>query len=170
MSKRQDARPVVVKDLIALESRFDGKLGTLESRLGGRMTAIETRLDGVEGRLDGVEGRLDGVEGRLDTVERKVDAVDQKVQAVDQKIDAVDRRLDRRIDDLKSQSQTQFEALRGDIRLLADHMVRVEGKLDRHIEQSTLEHAQIRTEIVAGDAALDRRVTRLERRMDERAG
>jgi len=120
MAKQNGARPVVVKDLVALESRLDGKLGVVEARLGA--------------------------------VERKVDAVERKV------------------DEAKSQSQTQFEALRDDIRLLADHMVRVEEKFDRHVEQNALGHAQIRTEMVAGDAALDRRVRTLEERAGEGAG
>ena len=127
MAKQNGARPVVVKDLVALESRLDGKLGVVEARLGA-------------------------VERNVGAVERKVDAVERKV------------------DEAKSQSQTQFEALRDDIRLLADHMVRVEEKFDRHVEQNALGHAQIRTEMVAGDAALDRRVRTLEERAGEGAG
>ena len=47
--------PATKSDLLALESRFDGKLSALESRFEGKLSAWGSRFDG---KLDVLEQRL----------------------------------------------------------------------------------------------------------------
>jgi hypothetical protein len=58
--------PVTKSDLLAFESRFDGKLSGLGSRFDGKLSALESRFDG---KLSALESRFDG---KLDVLEQRL--------------------------------------------------------------------------------------------------
>jgi ribosomal protein L19E len=86
--------------------------------------------------------------------------LDQWMAAVVTEIRAVDRR----VEETKSQAQMQFEALQCTIQMLATHIVRLESRLEQHLQRSAFERAQIRQEVMGGNAAVDRCLQRLEER------
>ena len=167
VAKRQGTGAGFTRDLRRVESRlvrrFDAALGSGEARLTERIAAAqaatETRLtERIDAAQAATEARL---ADRIDATEARFD---RKLDEAKSELRSEIRSVDRKLDEARSQSQVQFEALRDDIQMLASHMVRMESKLDRHMAQSALEHAQIRAEMLAGDAALDRRIRALEER------
>jgi len=106
----------------------------------------------------------------------KIDAVDQRLTA---KIGEVDERLDAKMDvgfgmvarqfveteeRLKRHADVHFDALREDIRKVAEGVLAVNERLDRHLQQNEAEHTRLERAFLAGEAALDTRVTALEKR------
>lgn len=92
---------------------------------------LDVHFQAIEGRFQAMEGRFQAMEGRFDAMEKRFDAVEESIRHTDIKV----------------------EALRGDIRLVAEGVAAVNEKLDRFKLQ--VEESQER---------LDRRVTRLEQR------
>jgi hypothetical protein len=66
MAKQNGARPVVLKDLAALESRLDGRFVAVDQRV----LAVDQGLLAVDQRFGAVEQELGAVEQRLDVVEQ----------------------------------------------------------------------------------------------------
>ena len=78
------------------------------------------RLDRIEGRLDAVEGRLDAVEGRLETVESRLETVESRLESVESRLE--------RNEEATRHTQISVEALRSDIRQVAEGIVGVDEK------------------------------------------
>jgi hypothetical protein len=106
----------------------------------------------------------------------KIDDVDQRLAA---KIGEVDERLDAKMDArfgmvarqfveteerLKRHTDMRFETLREDIWKVAEGVVAVNERLDRHLQRNEAEHTRLDRAFLAGEAALDTRVTALEKR------
>jgi chromosome segregation ATPase len=106
--------------------------------IAGRFQAMEGRFQAIEGRLGAMEGRFDAMEGRFGAMEGRFDAMESRME---ERFKAVEESI--RHTDIK------VEALRGDIRLVAEGVAAVNEKLET-----------FRVEL----GKLDRRVTRLEQR------
>jgi len=72
-------------------------------RIDERFDALEGRMDALEGRMDALEGRMDGLEGRMDGLEGRLTKV-----------------------------EIGLEALRDDVRLLAEGISTTNSRLDRY--------------------------------------
>jgi hypothetical protein len=112
-------------------------------------------LRGTETRLG---AKIDDVGQRLGA---KINEVDQRLGT---KIEGVDQRVTGTEDRLKRHTDMRFEALRDEIRKVGDGVLAINERLDRHIQQKDEHHARLERAMLAGDAALDTRVTALERR------
>ena len=65
---------------------------------------------------------------------------------------------------LKRHTDMRFEALREDIKKLADGVIASNEQLAKHVQHNDAEHARLDRAILSGDAALDKRVTARETR------
>ena len=97
--------------------------------LGRRFDAVDRRFDAVERRLDAVEQRLDGLERRLDGQEQRLTVL-----------------------------EINHEAMRDDIRAVADGLKGIIERIDR-LEARFEEH---HIETMAGFARTNLRLDRLE--------
>jgi hypothetical protein len=81
---------------------------------------------------------------------------------------ATEKRLGARIEavatDVVRHVKVDIESVKDDVRIVAERVVAIDEKLDRHIKANERAHAQLRIDSLAGDAALDKRVTSLEKR------
>ncbi len=90
--------------------------------LNTRTTRIEQILPTLATKADLTAG-LDGLESRLGA---RIDGVDTRLGSVETRLDNVEIA----VDSFKSQMLALHEDLRGDIRMLADHIVSMSQKLD----------------------------------------
>ncbi len=161
-------------DLENLQKTLQEEIRTSGARLGAKIDDVDQRLgakiDDVDQRLG---AKIDEVDERLGA---KIDTVEQRLTA---KIGEVDERLDAKMDvgfgmvarqfveteeRLKRHTDVRFDALREDIRSVAEGVVAVNERLDRYIQQNEAEHTRLDRAFLAGEAALDARVTALEKR------
>ena len=103
-------------------------------------TEMRERLDRVDGRLDRVDGRLDTMDGRLDRMDGRLGRVDERVR-----LDGV-----------------LLEAIRDDVRQLAEAHVLLDQRVERYREENEAAHGEILTLLRTSYRDLERRVTGLE--------
>jgi hypothetical protein len=118
----------------------------------GRLGGVEDRLGRVEGRLDGVENRLSGVETRVTSIEGYVKNIDVRTANIAEILPTLATKEDlwqglqnlegslntriggvvsspgARIEDARRETRMLFEDVRGDIRMLAEHVVRLANR------------------------------------------
>ncbi|MDQ3421550.1 MAG: hypothetical protein M3541_22735 [Acidobacteriota bacterium] len=92
------------------------KIAELGQSINVRFGKVDARFDAVDARFDAVDARFDAVDARVDTVSARFDAVDARVDTVSARFDAVDAQFDQ----VKSQLRVEIEAVRGDVRLVAE--------------------------------------------------
>ncbi len=110
----------------------------------------DRRLD--EFRSD-VDHRFELVDQRFDAVDQRFDAVDQRFDAVDRKFEEVDRRFGRvevQIQDLRSETRTEFIALRGEMREGFEAVAESFNQTHRLMVQSAIGIAAGFATIIAG--------------------
>lgn len=112
----------------------EGRLGGVESRLG----RVEDRLDGVEARLSGVETRVTSIDGHVKNLDRRTTNIEEILPTLATKEDLrlveerLETRLGARIEDARRESRVLFEDVRGDIRMLAEHVAGLAERRERN--------------------------------------
>lgn len=120
---------------------------------------LQVEIRATEARL-GV--RIDDVEQRLAT---KIGEVDERLDAkMDGGFGMVARQFVETEERLKRHTDMRFETLREDIGKVAEGVVAVSERLDRQLQRNEAEHQRLDRALLAGEAALDTRVTALEKR------
>ncbi|MBI4638616.1 MAG: hypothetical protein HY727_19940 [Candidatus Rokubacteria bacterium] len=121
----------------ALEQKVDGldhRLGVVEQKVDGldsRLGALEQKVDGLDHRLGVVEQKVDGLDHRLGALEQKVDGLDSRVGVLEQKVDRLDRRVAEEARESRQHFDVTGEALRQDIRTLAEVVFAQTEAIDR---------------------------------------
>ena len=105
------------------------RLGRVESRLG----RVEDRLDGVEARLSGVETQVTSIDGHVKNLDLRTTNIEQILPTLATKADlaSLEKRLEDRIEDSRREARVLFEDVRGDIRMLAEHVVSLGERRER---------------------------------------
>lgn len=84
----------------------------------------------------GVEQKIDMLVERFGALERKVDAMDQRFDAMDQRFEAIDQRFE----SMDRKFSVQFDAVRADIRLVAEGVSANNERLDRVATEARKHH------------------------------
>jgi hypothetical protein len=131
--------------------RLDAKIDDVSERLDAKIDDVSERLDA---KIDDVSARLDA---KIDDVSARLDAkIDDVGVRLDARINEADRRLGARIDgleatmdsgfamvgrllgetraDLMRHTDVRFEALRDDIKKLADGLLACNERLTSHVQ------------------------------------
>lgn len=116
---------------------FEEQFSALKAHINNRFDVIEKRMDGLEKRMDGLEKKMDGLEKRMDTTEKFIHKIGIEV-----------------------------EAIRTDIRLIAEGHVMLTEKFSR-FESEYIRHAmEMRHDVLSlykiTFGELERRVKELE--------
>lgn len=112
----------------------------------------------------GVEQKIDMLVERFGTLEEKVDGLGRRLDAMDQRFDAMDQRFD----SMDRKFSVQFEAVRADIRLVAEGVSANNERLDR-VAAEAREHHDAQYRLLAQvDRHLRVRVEHLEDRRPRR--
>ncbi len=93
---------------------------------------IDARMDGLEKRMDGLEKRMDGLEKRMDSLEKKMDGLGERMDGIEKRMDSTEKLL--------QQVWIEVEAIRGDMRLVAEGHVMLGEKFGR-FESEYIRHA-----------------------------
>lgn len=89
--------------------------------------SVEQKIDLLMERFGVVEGKVDAMDQRFDAMNQRFDAMDQRFDAMDQRFDTMDQRFDA----MDRKFSLQFDAVRADIRLVAEGVVATNERLDR---------------------------------------
>jgi chromosome segregation ATPase len=127
---------------------------------------LDQRFEAIDQRFEAIDQRFEAVDRRFDAVDQRFEAVDRRFVAQDERFAAQDRRFDHMDAALRHQG-VLLEALRDDFHQLADAHLGFHGRLERHRQESAAAHAEILALLRTSYQTLDRRVTRLERRLGE---
>ncbi len=69
----------------------------------------------TDGRLDDLNERVGEIARRMDEgfsrLDRKIDGLDRKIDGLDRKIDGLDSKTDVRVENLRTEMRTEFQAL-----------------------------------------------------------
>lgn len=95
-----------------------------------------------------------GIHLRLDSLDDRVRIVDDRVQGLDDRVQSLDERV--RYDGVL------LEALRDDIRQLAEAHLLLDGRVERYRQENDAAHHEILALLRTSYRDLDRRVSRLE--------
>ncbi|MBI4263272.1 MAG: hypothetical protein HY657_02755 [Acidobacteria bacterium] len=133
-----------------------------------RVTALEQRIDRFEARVnerfDAIDRRFEAVGQRFEKLERRIDKFEARVEArftaIEARLDALEQRADARMDEIRRHFDVVSEASREDFRNLYDLLVAQIARTDSRVDTMA---AELRAEMRLGDAALDKRITALER-------
>lgn len=100
------------------EKFFEEQFSALKDHIDARMDGLERKVDGLEKRMDSLEKRMDGLGERMDGLEKRMDSTEKLLQQV----------------------WIEVEAIRGDMRLVAEGHVmlgerfgRFESEYIRHV-------------------------------------
>ena len=96
----------------------------------------------------------------------KFDAIDQRLEIFGEGFAAVDQRIDAVRSELRLQFEVTAESLRGEIRLVAEQHGALGRRIDDLRGDYRREHQETRALLRSSYTDLDRRVVRLEERMD----
>jgi chromosome segregation ATPase len=122
-------------------------LGFLPQHYGDAMdqeliSYLDARFQAIDARFEAIETRFQTFEGRFKAMEDRIEALETTIRYTDIKV----------------------EALRSDIRLVAEGVAAVNEKLDAFRVEVAREFEQVKAENRSSYAQLERRVTRLEQR------
>ena len=136
-----------------IKRRFDDIAGSLRIEIGG----LRTEIGDLRTEIRAVDEKADR---RFDDVDRKFDDVDRRFDDVDRKFDATDRRFD----DIKRHFDVVGEALRSDIRLVAEGLAGLDDKFTREFGTVREEIGEVKILLRVSYGDLDRRVQALEQK------
>lgn len=97
---------------------FEEQFSALRSHIDERLNGIEKKVDGLEKRMDGFEKRMDGVEKRMEGFEKRMDATEKLIHKMG----------------------IEIEAIRDDIKMIAEGHVMLNERFDR-FESQYIRHA-----------------------------
>jgi uncharacterized coiled-coil protein SlyX len=97
---------------------FEEQFSALKGHIDARMDGLERKVDGIERKVDGLGERMDGLEKRMDGLEKRMDSAEKLLQQV----------------------WIEVEAIRGDMRLVAEGHVMLGEKFGR-FESEYIRHA-----------------------------
>jgi chromosome segregation ATPase len=117
-------------------------------KLSDQIATLQQRVGRFEARVD----------ERFEAIDRRFEAIDKRFEAIDKRFDTVDARFD----ELRRHFDVVAEASREDFRNLYDL---IEASIERSGARIDRLAVDLRAETRLADAALDRRITALERRM-----
>jgi predicted nucleic acid-binding Zn-ribbon protein len=148
------------------ERFFEEKFSALKAHIDARIDGIESRMDNFENRLAGVENRLAGVENRLAGVENRLAGVENRLVDFENRIIALEKRMET-AEKLMQQIWVEVEAIRSDMRLIAEGHVMLTEKFGR-FESEYIRHAtEMRHDVLTlyklTFGELERRVRELEK-------
>ena len=101
----------------AVDERFD--------TIDWRFEAVDERFDTIDGKFEAVDERFDAIDRRFEAVDERFDAIDRRFEAVDRRFDDLEAGLSARIDEGRREARMLNEDVRGDIRMLAEHLASV---------------------------------------------
>jgi len=105
---------------------------------------IDARIDGIEKRIDGFEKRMDSLEKRMDNLEKRIDSIEKIIQKM----------------------VIEIEAIRADVRLIAEGHVMLNEKFTRFESEYIRHAAEMRHDVLnlyrITYGELERRVKALE--------
>jgi hypothetical protein len=101
------------------EARFD--------RIDHDIAAIHTQLGNVDGRLGGIEGRVAGIEGRVTGIEDRVTGLESGQTELVRTVAGIDHRL--------TKVEITQEAMRDDIKLLAEGLAATNAAIERSADR-----------------------------------
>jgi archaellum component FlaC len=122
-------------------------------------TLKRSDLDGLRQDLHRLEKRMDagfeGVDKRLEGVDKRLEGVDKRLEGVDKRLDGLDTGLHR--------LEIVVDSVKDDVTRIADGLAGATSTLGSHVRKDDAVHRRLERMILAGDAALDKRVTALEK-------
>jgi chromosome segregation ATPase len=128
------------------EKFFQDQFSALKAHIDVRMDGLEKRMDGLEKRMDGLEKRMDGLEKRMDGLEKRMDGLEKRMDGLEKRMDGLEKRMDgleKRMESsekLLQKTWVEIEAMRADIRLIAEGHVMLAEKFGR-FESEYIRHA-----------------------------
>ena len=146
----------------ALKAHIDTRIDGLENRmvvLENRMVVLENRMVVLENRMDGLENRMDGLENRMAGVENRLSGLENKIVGIEKRVETSEK--------LMQQIWVEVEAIRADMRLIAEGHVMLTEKFGR-FESEYIRHAtEMRHDVLTlyklTFGELERRVRELEK-------
>jgi chromosome segregation ATPase len=108
-----------------------------------------------------LEQRFNSIDQRFDTIDQRLDSVDKRLDSHDQRFDAIDQRFER-VEDAIRHTDIKVEALRDDIRLVAEAVDLNDKKTERRFQALSAELKQEIALVARSCSDLNRRVTALE--------
>jgi hypothetical protein len=96
----------------------------------GRMAdemSVGQKFDLLLEHFGEIARKVDAMDRRFDTIDRRFDAMDQRFDAMDRRFDAMDQRFDA----MDQKFSVEFDAVRADIRLVAEGVDAGNERLDR---------------------------------------
>jgi chromosome segregation ATPase len=124
-------------------------------KLSDQIATLQQRVGRFEARVD---ERFEAIDRRFEAIDKRFEAIDKRFEAIDKRFDTVDARFD----ELRRHFDVVAEASREDFRNLYDL---IEASIERSGARIDRLAVDLRAETRLADAALDRRITALERRM-----
>jgi tetrahydromethanopterin S-methyltransferase subunit G len=132
---------ILLRDIANRVTGLDSRVTAMDGRLHGltdevknlnvRVGAIEQILptlathDEIRAGFSAVDERFDAIDRRFEAVDERFDAIDRRFEAVDRRFDDLEAGLSARIDEGRREARMLNEDVRGDIRMLAEHLASV---------------------------------------------
>jgi predicted RNase H-like nuclease (RuvC/YqgF family) len=146
-------------------SGLRGEIGDLRVEMGG----LRGETGGLRGEVGDLRVEMGGLRGEIGDLRGEIRAVDEKADrrfdATDRRFDATERRFDesdRKFDELKRHFDVVGEALRSDIRLVAEGVAGLDEKFTQEFvtvrEEIRDQIGDVKSLIRASYGDLDRRV------------
>jgi chromosome segregation ATPase len=133
-----------------------------------RFEQIDQRFGQIDQRFGQIDQRFGQIDQRFEAIDRRFEQIDQRFEAIDRRLDGFDRRFEEaesRFDRLESEirhAHVAIEDLRGQIRLVADGVAMVDGKMDRLADDTARRFDEQQSLIRLSYGQLERRLSDLE--------
>jgi hypothetical protein len=137
-----------------IKRHFDATAGGLRDEV----VAARGEIIGVRGEVGDLRGEVVAARGEVGNLRGEVVAVRGEVGDLRGEIGAVDEKVDRRFEELKRHFEVIAEALRGDIRTVAEGFVGTNDRLDRFQMRVSDRFGEMETMIRLSFGELARRI------------
>ncbi len=141
------------------EKFFEDKFSALKAHIDTIKAHIDTRIDGLENRMVVLENRMDGLENRMAGVENRLAGLENRIVGLEKRVETSEK--------LMQQIWVEVEAIRADMRLIAEGHVMLTEKFGR-FESEYIRHAtEMRHDVLTlyklTYGEIERRVRELEK-------
>jgi chromosome segregation ATPase len=158
----------VNEELIALRDEMRQGFADMRAEMRQGFEQVDQRFAQVDQRFAQVDQRFGQVDQRFAQVEQGLAGLHQGMAELARRLDVLDRRVEA-LEQRVRANGILLEALRDDVRQLAEAHVMLDQRVERYRREHEVAHQEVLALLRASYQDLDRRVTRLEGRI-ERSG